>query len=411
MSANSSGHHIAIVGAGHAGGCAAGALRKAGHKGRITLIGSERHPPYERPPLSKELLFGAISHEKTYLQPAAYYAGAAIDLRLGTTVTAIDRTAQRLELEAGGTIPYDALLLTTGARARRLRLPGGDGRRVFYLRDIADALALRELLVEGARLAVLGAGFIGLEVAATARKRGAAVTVLELAPHPLGRVAPPEIGDFLAGVHRGKGVDLRTGIQVTAIEDLGEALRILAEGSAPIEADYAAIGIGAQPNTELAQAAGLAVQDGILVDEFGHSSDPAIFAAGDVTRHLNPLLGRHIRLEAWQNAQNQAHRRRQGDGGRERAVLRGAVVLDRSVRYQPCRWPGRPTAGTRSSGAAAPTDPGFTLFQLLEEKVVAAITVNNARDMRFARMLIRGGQKVDPAALGDKATKLQDLAR
>lgn len=410
MSANSSGHHIAIVGAGHAGGCAAGALRKAGHKGRITLIGSERHPPYERPPLSKELLFGAISHEKTYLQPAAYYAGAAIDLRLGTTVTAIDRTAQRLELEAGGTIPYDALLLTTGARARRLRLPGGDGRRVFYLRDIADALALRELLVEGARLAVLGAGFIGLEVAATARKRGAAVTVLELAPHPLGRVAPPEIGDFLAGVHRGKGVDLRTGIQVTAIEDLGEALRILAEGSLPIEADYAAIGIGAQPNTELAQAAGLAVQDGILVDEFGHSSDPAIFAAGDVTRHLNPLLGRHIRLEAWQNAQNQAI-----------AVAKVMAGGSEPFSEVPWFWTDQYDINLQMAGApdrwdqivwrGAPTDPGFTLFQLLEEKVVAAITVNNARDMRFARMLIRGGQKVDPAALGDKATKLQDLAR
>lgn len=410
MAGYSSEHRIAILGAGHAGGCAAGALRRAGYQGRITLIGSEWHPPYERPPLSKELLLGAIPHEKTYLQPEPYYAEAAIDLRLGTAVTAIDRAAQRLELDAGGTIPYDALLVTTGARARRLRLPGGDGKRVFYLRDIGDALALRELLVEGARLVVLGAGFIGLEVAATARKRGAAVTVLELAPHPLGRVAPAEIGDFLAKVHRAKGVDLRTGIKVVAIEDSGEELRIIAEGSEPIVADYAAIGIGAQPNTELAEAAGLDVRDGILVDEFGHSSDPAIFAAGDVTRHLNPLLGRHIRLEAWQNAQNQ--------GIAVAKVMAGGSEPFSEV---PWFWTDQYEINLQMAGApdrwdqlvwrGEPNDPGFTLFQLLEGKVVAAITVNNARDMRFARMLIQRGQKADPAALGDKAVKLQDLAR
>ncbi|HEX4194887.1 MAG TPA: FAD-dependent oxidoreductase, partial [Stellaceae bacterium] len=297
--------HVVIVGAGHAGGRAAEALRAAGHAGRITLVGTETHPPYERPPLSKELLAGTIEHAKTYLNPEAFYAEKDIALRLGTTVGAIDRKNQRLDLGNGETIPYDALLLTTGARARKLPLPGGDGKRVFYLRDIDDSLALRAKLTDGVRIAVIGAGFIGLEVAATARKRGAQVTVLELAPQPLARVAAPELGEYLATLHRAKGVDLRTGVKVTAIEDTGNELRILLDGAPPVIADYAAIGIGAQPNVELAHDAGIETRDGIIVDQFGRSSDPAVFAAGDVTRHLNPLLGRHVRLEAWQNAQNQ----------------------------------------------------------------------------------------------------------
>jgi NADPH-dependent 2,4-dienoyl-CoA reductase/sulfur reductase-like enzyme len=406
----SSDQHIVIVGAGHAGGSAAAALRTAGHKGGITLIGSERYPPYERPPLSKELLAGAIPHEKTYLRPETFYAETGIDLKLGTTVAAIDRKTQRLEFEGDGTLPYDALLITTGARARCLPLPGGDGQRVFYLRDIDDALALRKRLEEGTRLAVIGAGFIGLEVAATARKRGAAVTVLELAPYPLARVAAPEIGEFLADLHRRKGVDLRTGIKVTAIEDIGAGLRILADGAEPIFVDYAAIGIGAQPNTELAQAAGVEVRDGILVDAFGRSNDPAIFAAGDVTRHLNPLLGRQIRLEAWQNAQNQAIAVAKIMGGGTDAF--SEVPWFWTDQYEiNLQMAGAPDRWDQVVWRGEPAEPGFTLFQLWEGKPVAAVTVNNARDMRFARMLIQKGLQVDPAALANKAVKLQDLAR
>ena len=409
MSASSE-PHVVILGAGHAGGRAAEALRGAGYKGHVTLVGSEAYPPYERPPLSKELLAGAISHEKTFLRPASYYPEAEIDLRLGCTVAAIDRAAQRLELEAGETIPYDRLLLTTGARARLLTLPGGKGPRVFYLRDIDDALALRERLHEGVTLAVIGAGFIGLEVAATARKRGAQVIVLELAPQPLGRVAAPEIGAFLGTLHRQKGVELRTGVKVTSIEDMGDRLRISIDGAEPVFADYAAIGIGAQPNTEMAAAAGIETKDGIVVDAFGRTSDPAIYAAGDVTRHFNPLLGRHIRLEAWQNAQNQ--------GIAVAKVIAGGGDAFSEV---PWFWTDQYETNLQMAGAperwdklvwrGEPTDPGFTVFHLYEGKVVAAVTVNNARDMRFARMLIQRGTKVDPAVLADKAMKLQDLLR
>ena len=402
--------HVVIVGAGHAGGRAAEALRAAGHTGRVTLVGTEKHPPYERPPLSKELLAGAIEHAKTYLNPEAFYAEKDIALRLGTTVGAIDRKGQRIELGDGDTIPYDALLLTTGARARKLPLPGGDGKRVFYLRDIDDSLALREKLTEGTRLAVIGAGFIGLEVAATARKRGAQVTVLELAPHPLARVAPPELGEYLATLHRAKGVDLQTGVKVTAIEDTGNELRILLDGGTPVIADYAAIGIGAQPNVELAQAAGIETRDGVIVDEFGRSNDPAIFAAGDVTRHLNPLLGRHVRLEAWQNAQNQGIAIAKIIAGGEQAF--SEVPWFWTDQYETnLQMAGAPDKWDRIIFRGEPTDPGFTLFQLLDGKVVAAVTVNNARDMRFGRMLIQNGKIVDPALLSDKSTKLQDLVR
>jgi 3-phenylpropionate/trans-cinnamate dioxygenase ferredoxin reductase subunit len=407
---SSSDRHIVIVGAGQAGGRAAEALRAAGFPGRVTLVGSEQHPPYERPPLSKELLAGAIEHEKTYLNPEAFYAEKDIGLRLGVTVGAIDRKGQRIELEDGSTLPYDALLLTTGARARRLPLPGGDGARVFYLRDIADSLALRERLTEGTRLAVIGAGFIGLEVAATARKRGGQVTVLEMAAHPLARVAAPELGDYLAALHRAKGVELKTGVKVIGIEDTGSEARILLENLPPVIADYVAVGIGAQPNTELAHAAGIEVRDGIIVDQFGRSNDAAVFAAGDVTRHFNPLLGRHIRLEAWQNAQNQGI-----------AVAKVMAGGDQPFSEVPWFWTDQFETNLQMAGApdkwdtvvfrGAPTDPGFTLFQLLDGKVVAAVTVNNAREMRFGRLLIQNGKIVDPALLGDKTTKLQDLAR
>ena len=403
-------HPIVIVGAGHAGGRAAESLRSAGHKGPITLVGTETHPPYERPPLSKELLAGAIAVEKTYLRPLSYYSENGIELRLGAEAVGIDRRAQTITLKDGQKLPYDALLFTTGARARRLPIPGGDGTRVLYLRDIDDSLKLREALQPGIRLAVIGAGFIGLEVAATAKKRGASVTVLELAPQVLARVAPPEIAAHVAALHAKNGVLVRTGVAVTDIEESGAGVVLKTKDGESIVADLVAIGVGAMPNSELAAAAGLSVQDGIVVDEFGRTSDPLIYAAGDVTRHFNPLVGRAIRLEAWQNAQNQAI-----------AVAKIMAGGTEPFCEVPWFWTDQFDMNLQTAGAPAgwdklvwrggPDDPGFTVFHLADGKPVAATTVNNARDMRFARMLIQRGQAVDPAALADKAVKLQDLAR
>jgi NADPH-dependent 2,4-dienoyl-CoA reductase/sulfur reductase-like enzyme len=405
-----SGPHFVIVGAGHAGGCAASGLRAAGHTGPITLLGIEPHPPYERPPLSKELLAGAVPVEKTYLRPAAWYAEHEIDLRLGAEAVEIDRAASRVRLADGTNVAYDALMLTTGARPRVLRLPGGEGQRIFYLRDIGDSLRLRERLVPDTRLAVIGAGFIGLEVAATAKKRGGAVTVLELAPQVLARVTPPEIASYVSDLHRRNGVVVRTGVAVTAIEDLGDRLVIVMKDGERFEADYAAVGIGAVPNTELAAAAGIVCEDGVRVDEFGRTNDERVFAAGDVTRHFNPIVGRYIRLEAWQNAQNQGL-----------AVAKVMAGGTRPFSEVPWFWTDQFDMNMQMAGAperwdelvfrGEPAERSFTVFHLAGDKVVAVTTVNAIRDMRFGRMLIERGRAVDRTLLADKSVKLQDLTK
>jgi NADPH-dependent 2,4-dienoyl-CoA reductase/sulfur reductase-like enzyme len=397
--------HIVIVGAGHAGGCAAGALRAAGFPGRITLVGNESHPPYERPPLSKELLSGSIPVEKTYLHPLDWYAASNIELHWKAEVVSIDRAEQRLRLADGDSIPYDGLLLTTGARARKAPFIEQQDQNVFYVRDIDDALALRARLQQGMRVAVVGAGFIGLEIAATARKAGCVVTVIELAAHPLARVAPAEIGHHVADLHRRFGVDLRLGCSVQAVNGTNGSRTVHIAGGGTIEADVIAIGIGAVPNTDLGAAAGLESEDGIVVDEFGKTSDPHIFAAGDVTRHFNPLLGRPIRLEAWQNAQNQAI-----------AVARVMAGGTAPFSEVPWLWTDQYDMNMQVAGAPSewdelvyrgdPAKGGFLAFQMLRKAVVGAISVNAARDMRFARMLIASGHTLDPAQLINTGLKL-----
>ena len=401
---------IVIVGAGHSGGRAAEALRAAGFAGPILMLGAEPYPPYERPPLSKELLAGSIEIERTYVRPLAWYGENGVALRLGCTASALDLRTRRVLIEGGGSEAFGRLLLATGARARRLRSPGAESRRIHYIRDIADCLALRERLRPDTRVAIIGAGFIGLEVASVARQRGCAVAVIEFAPQPLARVVAPEIGAWYARLHESRGVELRTGTSVEAIEDTGSGLRLRLSDGETVEADLTVAGIGAVPNTELAASAGLAVDDGIVVDAFGRTADPAVFAAGDVTRHFNPILNRHIRLEAWQNAQNQA-------------IAVAKVMAGGSEPFAEVPWfwtdqydvnlqiAGAPERWDRLVWRGDPNQRAFTLFYLAEDRVVAANTVNNPRDMRFARMLIQSGKTVDAAALADPAVKLQDLAR
>ncbi len=410
MNATDNNRHIVIVGAGHAGGCAAQALRAAGHAGLITMLGDEAHPPYERPPLSKDLLSGAIEIDQTYLRPHSWYQDANVLLRMNNPVVDIDRAAQRIRLQDGDTVPYDAMLIATGARPRPLTIPGAQGQRVFYLRNIADSLALRKQIQPGVRVAIIGAGFIGLEIAAIARKQGADVIVLERAPHVLARVAAPEVGAYLAALHQANGVEIVTDIAVSAIEDCGDELLVHAADGVVFAADIVAVGIGSLPNAELAGAAGLDVRDGIVVDEFGRTADPAISAAGDVTQHFNPLLQRHLRLESWQNAQNQANS--------VAAIMAGATAPYAEV---PWFWTdqydinlqmaGAPLAWDQLVWRGMPGDRSFTLFQLDAGIPVAAVTVNNGRDMRFAKQLIALQKTVDPAVLADKSVKLQDLVR
>ncbi|MBI3516842.1 MAG: FAD-dependent oxidoreductase [Proteobacteria bacterium] len=399
---------IVIVGAGHAGGRTAETLRAAGVTAPIQLIGAESYPPYERPPLSKDLLTGKIAVEKTYIQPAAYWAEHDIALVLDAPAAALDRAAKQVRLSDGRVLDYATLVLATGGRPRRLSLPGSDSGRVRYLRDIEDTRAIRAALGPDARLAIVGAGVIGLEVAASARALGAAVTVLEVAPMPLGRVVDRALGEWFMALHRGHGVDMRMGVSVQAIRDgAGGAVLELADG-ATVAADLVVVGIGIVPNAELARDAGLTVDDGIVVDQFGRTADPAIFAVGDVARAFHPTVGRHVRLEAWRNADNQS-----------RAVAR--VIAGGSEPYVEVPWmwsdqydinlqvAGLPSAVDASVRRG--TDDKFTVIQLKDGAVVGGVTVNQGRDMRPLQQLIAKAAQVDAERLADPAVPLAQIAK
>jgi 3-phenylpropionate/trans-cinnamate dioxygenase ferredoxin reductase subunit len=402
---------VVIVGAGQAGGNAAQALRAAGHAGSITLIGAEAHPPYERPPLSKGLLEGSADIESTYLRPFAWYAANGISLRLGREATRIDRGAQRVELDDGSSAPYDALVLCTGARPRTLALPGADSPAVHYLRDIGDAMALRERLVSGTRLAIIGGGFVGLEAAAAARRLGVQVTLLELSPQLLARVAPVPVADFFGALHRANGVAIHTGVQVEAVEHHGRQARLRTADGATIEADTVLAGIGSVPNVALAEAAGLACRDGILVDAFGRSSDPCIWAAGDVATQFNPILQRHVRLESWQNAQNQA-------AAVGRCIAGGCADPHAEL---PWFWSDQYDVNFQMIGLAAQgdrlvlrgriEDRRFTLFHLRNGVPVAAAAVNNGREIRAAAQLILAARAIDTQVLADPRRDLRSIAK
>lgn len=399
-----------IVGAGHSGGRAAEALRGADPARQIILIGRESDPPYERPPLSKAVLAGTAGPRDSYLHPAAWYAEHDIELRLATHVTAIDRPSQEVVLEGGSRVPYDALLLTTGARPRTLAVPGAAQAGVLYLRDIPEAEALRARLGPELTLVVIGAGFIGLEVAAAARGRGATVHVVELAPQPLGRVVDPAIGRWVGRLHEKNAVTLHLGRGVQAIEPAGRQHRVQLDDGTRIAADAIVAGIGVVPNTELAELAGLAVRDGILTDARGCTADPALRAAGDCTRHYNPLLGRHIRLECWQNAERQAI-----------AVARCLAGLDAPYGEIPWFWSDQYDMNLQSLGLAEPGsqlvwrgDPearGFIAFNLKDGRIAAATGVNRTKEMAAVRRIMQRNVPVDAAALADPATRLIALAK
>jgi NADPH-dependent 2,4-dienoyl-CoA reductase/sulfur reductase-like enzyme len=408
MKERNNGARIVIVGAGHAGGKMAEALRDAGHVGPLSLVGGETHPPYERPPLSKEMLGGQVPAESTYLHPREWYADSSIALRTGTVAVEVDRHKQIVHLADGDALPYDLLVLATGARARRLNVPGVDGPNVFTLRGIDDALAVKSRLVAGRRLAVVGAGFIGLEIAATARRHGMEVIVIEAAMHPLARMVTSDIGYFFADLHRSEGVEMRTGVTVSSISGDASGVRLYTDDGVTTSADIAVIGVGAVPNTELATRANLEVDDGVVVDQWGRSSDPRIFAVGDVSRHFNPFLGRHVRLESWHNAQSQPIAvARAMMGGTDPYIevpwfWTDQYDLNIQIAGSPIQWDSVVARGN-------PFSPGYVHVFLANDVPVGAIAINNGRDMRWLRQMIAKRDKVEPDALRDPRRKLQEF--
>lgn len=399
-----------IVGAGHAGGRAAQALRAAGFAGRVVLIGEEAYPPYERPPLSKQLMVADDGLEKARLHDPDYYEKQNIELHLNTRVTAIDRRAKRVETSDGTSVSYDKLLLTTGARVRRLPVPGVELDGVFYLRDFNDTQQIRKRLKPGARVVVVGGGFIGLEMASSARARDCAVTVLEATDRLMGRAVAPEIGAHFAELHRRHGVDVRLGAIVEAIGGQGKVDHIVLRGGETVPADLVVIGIGIQPNEEIAAEAGLAVDNGIVVDEFGRTSDPAIYAAGDVASQPHPFLGRRVRLESYQNAQDQAM-----------AVARNMCGEPKPYRDTLWVWTDQYDVNLQMTGVPRewdrlvyrgdPKGNAFTVFYMKGGRIVAINTVNAGRDMRPAQRLMESGAVIDPAQLADPEVKLLKLGK
>lgn len=398
-----------VVGAGHAGGRAVEAMRMAGFEGRIVLIGDEPHLPYERPPLSKELLQGKPDAH-TPVRDRAFYDDRGIECRLGRRAVAIRPDDKTVELDDGEIVVYDKLLLTTGGRVRRIDAPGADLANLFYLRTLDDSQAIDERLRDGAHVVVVGGGFIGLEVAASARSRGCAVTVLEIADRLLGRAVLPEISDAFLALHRENGVDVRLGVGISRFEGNGRIARAVTTDGNDLPADLAVVGVGILPETDLAEKAGVACDNGIVVDQYCRTSIADIFAAGDATNHFNPIHERRIRQEAWQNAQNQG-------------VAAARIMCGDETRYAETPWmwsdqfdanlqvAGMPESWDTAVWRGDPAARDAIAFLIAGGALVGAMSLNRPSDMRMARRLIDPAKPADIAALGDDEVPLRDLVR
>jgi len=399
--------HVVVVGAGQAGCALVAKLRAEGFDGQITLIGEEPVPPYQRPPLSKAYLLGEMEEERLYLRPAQFYADHGIGLRLSAQVSAIDPAARTVTV-GGEVIGYDALALTTGSTPRRLPVEiGGDLPGVLVMRNLADADRLSPYLVAGRRVLIVGGGYIGLEAAAVCAKRGLQVTVIEAAPRILQRVAAPQTSDYFRALHQAHGVTVLEGVGLKHFTDLGGhvAGAVLADGR-ELPVDLVIVGVGITPNTELAQAAGLVIDNGIATDAFGRTSDPAIWAAGDCASFV--WNGQRMRLESVGNAIDQA----------EVVALN---IMGRGVEYVPTPWfwsdqydcklqigglnSGYDSVHVRQAGE------GRSHWYYRGGQLLAVDAMNDSRAYMIGKRLIEGGKSPAPAVVTDPATDLKALLK
>jgi 3-phenylpropionate/trans-cinnamate dioxygenase ferredoxin reductase component len=399
-----------IIGGGQAGGRAARAMRRAGFGGDILLIGAEPHLPYERPPLSKEFLLSGAAAKVSLVFDEATRQAQNFGVRLGVAAVALDRRNQRITLADGSSEAYDRLLLATGSRLRRLALDGADRPNLHYLRTLEDSLAIEPYLRPGASILVIGGGFIGLEVAAVAAHRGARVVVAEAAARLLPRLGCAIVGDFLVEHHRAHGIDLRLGVRPLEFASGAQVETVRLSDGERLAVDLVVVGIGIAPETGLAEAAGLACDDGIITDERCATSDPAIFAAGDATRHFNPLLGRRVRLESWHNAQSQAE-------------AAGRVMAGQSAIYAevPWIWSDQHRLNIQVAGAPAAVSEtvlrgdiaagDFAVFQFEGDRLAGGITVDRGREMPLIRRMLAAKRSFDRALLADPNVKLRDLLK
>lgn len=386
---------IVIIGGGHAGGRTAERLRHFGYVGPIDVVGAERHLPYERPPLSKSVLTAAEQPSNAYLLPASRWAELGVRFHLGLEALWIDRVGKSVSLSDGTVLPYRKVVLATGLSPRRVAALEPVADNLAYLRSFDDALSLRRRIGPGGRVVLVGAGLIGLEVAASAVKLGALVTVVEAADRPLGRFMPAYLAKWLADLHRSAGVRILCGRHVEAAERQGEAARLVLDDATSLDADLVLVAVGGTPNDRLARDAGLETDNGILVNAFGQTSDPDIFAVGDVAAHENTLFDQRWRLESWKNAE-------------DLAGVAAAHLCGNAAPYVETPWfwtdqydfniqvAGIPGPGEASFERGRPGERGYLAYFLEDGRLRGAVGLGCGRDIRIVRETIKAGGRVDP---------------
>lgn len=397
-----------VVGAGQAGAWAVVTMRREGFDGRIVLLGDEPHPPYERPPLSKAVLTAGKDLPVQTFHASEVYEQHRIELLLGVSVAALDSAGHHILLADGTSLAYDKLLLATGGRARRLAIPGGE--LALPVRSHADALRLRAAFARSRRVVCIGAGIIGLECASSARALNCEVMVVDPAERPLMRALPSGPAAKLRSIHERAGVAFRMNTGVTAIERAGNDFRVLCSDGTILPCNCVVAGVGMERNTELAADAGISVEDGVLVDEFGRTSAPDVYAAGDVAAFWSPGQGRRLRLETWQHAQ-------------DHGVAVGRVMTGKNTPYTETAWfwsdqhgvnlqvAGGPMAGERAVVRSGPGDVETSFYLDAAQQLVGAVGFDSPREVRSALPLIRHGAVLDPVLLADPAVPVRNAAR
>ncbi len=398
-----------IIGASHAAAQLAPTLRQEGWEGRIIVIGDEAWIPYHRPPLSKTFLSGEKSMDEIYIKPQNVYDNADIEFMLSTRVESIDRENKSVSLDNGETLNWDKLALTTGSRVRKIDMPGVDLEGIYYLRDAADVDKIRSRTGEGKKAVIIGGGYIGLETAAVLRKLGMEVTVIEMMERVLQRITTPEISAFYQRIHQEEGVNILCGVGLEAFEGEGSVQKVVCNDGSTHDADLVVIGVGIMPNVELAETAGLEVNNGIVVDKFARTSDPDIVAAGDCTFHPNAFYGRDIRLESVQNASDQA-----------RTAALSLCGKDQAYDALPWFWSDQYDLKLQIAGLSQGYDEvvirgdikgsrSFAAFYLKDGVIISVDAVNKPPEFMMGKRLI--SNKVDPdrEKLADAAVPIKEI--
>jgi len=396
-----------IIGAGQAGAQAVDTLRREGFSGRLVLVGAENELPYQRPPLSKKYLSGELAEERLWFRHKAFYEEHRTELKLGVRASGVELATRRVLLADGSDLAYDGLLLCLGASSRRISCPGAGLLGVHYLRDLGDANRLRDAIRPGAKVVIVGGGYIGLETAATCRHLGCEVMVLEMGDRLMARVVAPPVSAFFAQQHAAHGIRVICNAQVAALEGESAVRRVICADGSIHEADFVVVGIGAIASSALAEAAGLACDNGIVVDEYCRTSHPAVFAAGDCTNHPSPRYGRRVRLESVDNAFEQAKTAAQNLLGRN-------VIHDRIPWFWSDQYDNKLLIIGLSQGhdrivlRGDPASRSFSVCYLAGRELLAVVAINHSKDYMAARKLIAERVAMDPDKLADPAVPLKE---